>query len=160
VEAQAFRFLADLRLSGMVEVKFKFDARDGRIKLLDVNPRPWTWIGLGAKAGVDFPWIQWRLATGESLPRTHGRAGHTWAHVSRDLVPAIRSIRGGELSLLGYARSLLRPRSFAAYAADDPWPAAVDLPIAAGRFVMRSLRLPRWPRRRTQFSRNRPSPSH
>jgi predicted ATP-grasp superfamily ATP-dependent carboligase len=160
VEAQAFRFLADLRFSGMAEVKFKFDARDGRAKLLDVNPRPWTWIGLGATAGVDFAWIQWRLATGESLPRTHGRAGHAWAHVSRDLFPAIRSMRDGELSPLGYVHSLLRTRCFAAYAADDPWPAAADLPIAAGRAVMRSMHLPRRQQRRARFSRNRPAPSH
>ena len=72
VEAQAFRFLADLRFSGLVEVEFKFDARDGRIKLLDVNPRAWTWIGLGAAAGVDFPAIQFALATGETVSR-HAR---------------------------------------------------------------------------------------
>jgi predicted ATP-grasp superfamily ATP-dependent carboligase len=55
VEAQAFRFLADLRFSGMAELEFKHDARDSRTKLLDVNPRAWTWIGLGAAAGVDLP---------------------------------------------------------------------------------------------------------
>jgi predicted ATP-grasp superfamily ATP-dependent carboligase len=160
VEAQAFRFLADLRFSGMAEVEFKFDPRDGRTKLLDVNPRAWTWIGLGAMAGVDFPWIQWRLADGETVPRAHGQAGYAWAHASRDLIPAMRSIREGRLSFLGYARSLLRPMSFAAFAADDRWPAAVDLPIVAGRVVTRRLHLPRRWRRRAQFSRNRPAPSH
>jgi D-aspartate ligase len=159
VEAQAFRFLADLRFSGMAEVEFKFDARDGRTKLLDVNPRPWTWIGLGAAAGVDFPWIQWRLARGETIARLHGRAGCAWTHASRDVVSAGRSILGGRLTLGDYARSALRPRSFAAFAAEDPWPAIVDLPIVAGRVLMRRLGLPRRRRRNAEFSRNRPAPS-
>ncbi len=159
VEAQAFRFLADLRFSGMVEVEFKFDARDGRIKLLDVNPRSWTWIGLGAAAGVDFPWIQWRIATGETVPRLRGRAGCAWTHASRDIVPAIRSILGGTLTATGYARSLFGPVTFAAFAADDPWPAVADLPVVAGRVLTRRFGLTRRRRGGAEFSRNRPAPS-
>jgi len=159
VEAQAFRFLADLRFSGMVEVEFKFDARDGRIKLLDVNPRAWTWISLGAAAGVDFPSIQFRLATGGAVPRLHGRAGCAWIHASRDVVAAARLIFGGSLAVTDYARSLLRPTAFAAFAADDPWPAAVDLPILAGRVLTRSFGLSRRSRSGAEISRNRPAPS-
>ena len=55
VEAAGVPLPAILRFSGLVEIEFKLDARDGRVKLLDVNPRAWTWIGLGAAAGVDFP---------------------------------------------------------------------------------------------------------
>ena len=65
VEEAACRFLSALRYRGMVEAEFKYDARDGRYKLLDVNPRAWTWTALGAAAGVDFPLIQWRLAMGK-----------------------------------------------------------------------------------------------
>jgi D-aspartate ligase len=159
VEAQAFRFLADLRFSGMAEVEFKFDARDGRTKLLDVNPRPWTWIGLGAAAGVDFPWIQWRLATGDTIPRLRGRAGCAWTHASRDVVPAVRSILGGTLTATSYARSLFGPITFAAFATDDPWPGIVDLPVVAGRVLTRRLGLTRRRRGGAEFSRNRPAPS-
>lgn len=157
VEAQAFRFLADLRFSGMAELEFKHDARDSRTKLLDVNPRPWTWIGLGAAAGVDFPWIQWRLARGEAVPRLRGRAGCAWTHASRDAVAAVRSMFGDALGAADYARSLLRPLTFAAFAADDPWPAIVDLPISAGRVLTRRLGLGQ--RGRGRVARNRPAPS-
>jgi D-aspartate ligase len=159
VEAQAFRFLADLRFSGMAEIEFKFDARDGRIKLLDVNPRPWTWIGLGAAAGVDFPWIQWQLATGESIPRARGRVGCAWTHGSRDIIPAGRAMLAGTLAATDYVRSLLRPTTHAAYAADDLWPAVADLPVVAGRVVARGFGLPRWRQRGAEISRNRPATS-
>lgn len=160
IEAQAFRFLADLRYCGIAELEFKFDFRDGRTKLLDVNPRSWTWIALGAAAGVDFPWIVWQLALGESIPRLHGKAGYAWTHASRDLLPAGRSILDGTLSLAGHARSLLGPLTFAAFAADDPWPAVADLPVMAGRLLTRRFgrtRIRR--RRRASAARNRPATS-
>jgi D-aspartate ligase len=155
VEAQAFRFLADLRFSGLVEVEFKFDARDRRIKLLDVNPRAWTWIGLGAAAGVDFPAIQFALATGEPVSRMRGSAGVAWAHVSRDVVSAARSIIAGSLAPLDYLRSLRQPMTFAAFAADDSWPAVADLPILAGRLLSRRVGL----MGPAEISRNRIAPT-
>jgi D-aspartate ligase len=157
VEAQAFRFLADLRFSGLVEVEFKFDARDGRIKLLDVNPRAWTWVGLGAAAGIDFPAIQFALAAGETVSRQRGNAGVAWAHVSRDVVSAARSIFAGTLMPLDYLRSLRRPTTFAAFAADDPWPAVADLPILAGRLLSRRVGFSR--RQPAEISRNRIAPT-
>ena len=78
VEQAANRYLASLQFSGLVEVEFKFDARDRRYKLLDVNPRPWTWIAVGGAAGVDLPLIEWSLARGELVPPSRGRAGVGW----------------------------------------------------------------------------------
>src|SRR5207302_4833666 len=37
VEDAACRFLRSLDFTGLVEVEFKYDARDGRYKILDVN---------------------------------------------------------------------------------------------------------------------------
>lgn len=158
VEAQAFRFLADLRFSGLVEAEFKFDARDGRTKLLDVNPRAWTWIGLGAAAGVDFPLIQFQLATGQTIPRRHGRSGCAWSHVSRDVVAATQAMLAGSLGVADYARSALRPTTFGAYAPDDLWPVVVDLPLLAARLFNRGLGLARR-RGLGGFHHRRPAPS-
>ena len=71
VEAAATRFLASLDFSGLAEIEFKYDARDGSYKILDVNARAWTWMALGAAAGIDFP--------GVAIPpraRPARRAGH------------------------------------------------------------------------------------
>ncbi len=137
VEDASRRFLAPLRYDGLVEIEFKRDDRDGSFKLLDVNPRPWTWIGLGAAAGVDFPLIQWRLAMGERAPPQRGRAGVGWCHAARDFVSACQQIAGGTLKPRDYATSLSRPMVFAAFAADDPLPGIVDLPLVLGRVLSR-----------------------
>jgi D-aspartate ligase len=137
VEAAACRFLSPLRFDGLVEIEFKRDARDGLYKLLDVNPRPWTWIALGAAAGVDFPLIQWQLALGETVAPRRGRPGCGWLHASRDFVAACRLIAAGTLAPSQYVASLRRVRVFAAFAADDPLPGIVDLPVVLARVAAR-----------------------
>jgi len=137
IEEAAVRYLAGLRYSGLVELEFKLDARDRRHKLLDFNPRPWTWIGLGALAGVDFSWLQWRLALGEAVAPVRGRTRCGWTHASRDLVSAVQQMIGGMLTPREYFRSWHRNLTFAAYAADDPLPAFVDLPVVMGRVLAR-----------------------
>ncbi|HYS49801.1 MAG TPA: ATP-grasp domain-containing protein [Xanthobacteraceae bacterium] len=139
VEALACRFLTSLDYDGMVEVEFKYDARDRRYKLLDVNARAWTWISLGRKAGVDFPHLLWRLALGETVPPARGRPGAAWMHASRDVVAACQEMAAGHLSPKDYLASLRAPIEFAAFAADDPLPGMLDLPLVLARFLRRRL---------------------
>jgi len=133
------RFLGSLNYSGLVEIEFKYDARDGRYKILDVNARTWTWIGLGGAAGVDFPHLQWRVACGEKLERLNGRAGVAWMHSLRDFVAACQEIKAGTLSPADYLKSLHGPMEFAAFASDDPLPGFVDLPLVASNVVTQRL---------------------
>jgi predicted ATP-grasp superfamily ATP-dependent carboligase len=138
VEDAACRFLASLDYSGLVEIEFKHDARDGRYKILDVNARTWTWIALGAAAGVDFAALQWRLARGERVePQAAARAGVTWRYLSRDLVAAAQEMFAGALAPTD-GLGLLRPTSASAvFAWDDPLPAMLDLPLVAARVAKR-----------------------
>jgi D-aspartate ligase len=141
VEAIASRFLNSLEFSGLVEIEFKYDARDGSYKILDVNARAWTWIALGAAAGVDFPALQWRLTLGENIAPLAARCGVRWRYFSRDLAASIREMLAFRLSPITYLRSLRRSSASAVLAWDDPWPAILDLPLSAVRVATR--RLPR-----------------
>ena len=89
VEGAGRRFLAALGFTGLAEVEFKYDRRDGRYKILDVNPRIWTWAALGAAAGVDFPYVMWRLARGEPVELATARRDAAWMHGSRDAIAAV-----------------------------------------------------------------------
>jgi D-aspartate ligase len=139
VEEAACRFLRSLDYSGLVEVEFKYDQRDGRYKLLDVNPRAWTWNALGAKAGVDFAHVLWRSAMGEAVEPIRGHANAAWMHETRDIVAALIEIWRGRLSPAEYLRSWRKPLVLAALAKDDPLPGLVDLPLAVARVVTRAL---------------------
>src|SRR5205807_8944136 len=50
VAEAAARLLAAIGFTGIVEVEFKRDSRDGQYKILDVNPRVWGWHTLGQRA--------------------------------------------------------------------------------------------------------------
>jgi predicted ATP-grasp superfamily ATP-dependent carboligase len=137
IEAAAVRLLRSLDYHGLVEVEFKHDARDGLDKVLDINARMWTWIGLGDAAGVDFPWIMWQVATGHKPAFQRGRAGVQWRHFSRDAVAAVFEAVKGRRGLFENLRSLLPHSTGAAFAWDDPLPGLMDMPLVLPRLVRR-----------------------
>jgi len=139
VEEAAVRFLKSLDYSGLVEIEFKFDARTGRYNILDVNIRAWTWIALGHRAGIDFPYLQWRLSNGEPVAPFKARTGVAWTHLSRDVVAALQEIRAKRISPTDYLGVPRRSIEFAAFAWDDPLPGILDLPLVAVRVLKRRL---------------------
>jgi len=114
-----------------VEIEFKYDRRDRRYKLLDVNGRFWTWHSLGQLAGIDFPYLAWRQAFGQSVSCGRARTGVAWMHASRDIIAAYREISRGALTLSDYLAGFRRQLTFADFACDDPLPAIVELPVLA-----------------------------
>jgi D-aspartate ligase len=135
----ATRLLAAVRMTGLVELEFKRDLA-GRYKLLDVNPRVWTWHMLCARAGVDFPYLLWLLSRGESFAPPQAVPGVWWMHLSADLPMALQEIRAGRLSFRTYVTSLFHVQESAVFAIDDPLPGLLEIPIFIYRWVLRSLR--------------------
>lgn len=70
VRAYGRDLLAELDWTGVALVEFKEDVRDGEPKLMEVNPRLWSSLHLPVFAGLDFPWLYYRYATGEEVPRS------------------------------------------------------------------------------------------
>jgi D-aspartate ligase len=140
IEEPARRLLAAMRYTGLVEVEFKYDQKDGRYKLLDVNPRAWTWHALCGRAGVDFPYLLWCSIHGEPVPEFHGRPGVRWVRMSTDLAAASTEMLRGRLSLRDYFQSLKGPIEFAAFAADDPMPALLRAPARTYSLLKRLVR--------------------
>lgn len=129
--AAAERLITALRYTGLVEVEFKRDSRDGKLKLLDINPRVWGWHSLCGFAGVDYPYLLWLLTTGEPVPRTKAVTGVRWVRMSTDAPTAIREILHGRLSLREYLSSIRPPLASAIFASDDPLPGLLELPLVA-----------------------------
>jgi predicted ATP-grasp superfamily ATP-dependent carboligase len=139
IEDPARRLLAAMGYTGLVEVEFKHDERDGRCKLLDINPRVWTWHALCGRAGVDFPYLLWLLIHGGRVPELRGRPGVRWIRMSTDLPAALSEMLRGRLSLRAYAQSLKGPIEFATFAADDLLPGLLEIPLMIYLFGKRVL---------------------
>ncbi len=69
LQETAGRLLSALGWVGVAMVEFKVDARDGRPKLLEVNPRFWGSLHHAILCGVDFPFLVCRLALDGDVAR-------------------------------------------------------------------------------------------
>jgi predicted ATP-grasp superfamily ATP-dependent carboligase len=134
LERDVLRLLAALRFTGLVETEFKRDERTGENRLLDVNPRAWGWQSLCGRAGVDFPYLLWRMASGASVPPVRAMPGVRWVRMTTDMLAVAGELRAGRLSPRAYLRSLRRPLEFAVFARDDPLPSLVG-PLATARVL-------------------------
>jgi D-aspartate ligase len=114
--------LRKLGCNGLSQVEFKRDPRDGRFRLMEINPRLWQWHSLAMASGVDLPLIAYRDLTGETVDpvRMNGRR-RKWA-----------------LVLMPNERPLVPRPPFVepTLAWDDPKPALVH----AARVVLRAVR--------------------
>jgi predicted ATP-grasp superfamily ATP-dependent carboligase len=61
---------------GVAMVEFKVDPRDGLPKLMEINPRFWGSLSLAVEAGVNFPYLLYRMSRGENFsPVEHYQIG-------------------------------------------------------------------------------------
>jgi D-aspartate ligase len=133
----AEKLLLHMRVSGMVEVEFKHDRRDGLYKLLDINVRPWGWHTLCIACGLDFPYIQYCEAQG-LVPEMATTAGaphydRHWVRLLTDLPAGLQEIRAGITSPGAYLRSLLGKATFSVFDWRDPIPVFGDFAVALSR---------------------------
>jgi D-aspartate ligase len=134
LEGDVRRLIAATGFTGLVEAEFKRDERTGENRLLDVNPRAWGWQSLCGRAGVDFPYLLWLMASGKPVPPVRAVSGVRWVRMTTDLLAVTGEVRAGRLSARAYLRSLQRPLEFAVFAADDPLPSLVG-PLATVRLL-------------------------
>ena len=58
----ALNLLKSLKWTGIAMVEFRVDARDGRPKLMEINPRFWGSLQLAIISGMDFPYLLYKMA--------------------------------------------------------------------------------------------------
>ncbi|MFC4436869.1 MULTISPECIES: carboxylate--amine ligase [Natrialbaceae] len=63
IERDALAVLEDAGYHGISEAEFLYDARTDEYRLLDINTRPWKWIGLPIAAGANLPAAAYADAT-------------------------------------------------------------------------------------------------
>lgn len=123
-----------LGFSGICGTEYKWDPRDERWKLIELNPRPTLWFSLPRAAGVDVIWDAHRDLCGQPpVPRIGTqREGVRWQLLARDMLAATHFWRRGELSTLELLRTCVDPRGkdYGDLAWSDPgtiWGTGMDL---------------------------------
>ncbi|HKC47198.1 MAG TPA: hypothetical protein VKB63_06310 [Gemmatimonadales bacterium] len=136
--------LRALRFSGYACTEFKRDARDGQLKLMEVNGRHNLSTALAVRCGIDFPWLQYRhLVFGETpLPGPFAE-GVYWIDLLRDIGYSLGRRNGEHFDLGAYLRPYAGPRVFAIPSGDDPMPFVKECAGFVGKLVRPRLAAPK-----------------
>jgi D-aspartate ligase len=165
---KSVRLLEELDYEGIADVEYKRDTRDGTFRFIEVNLRPWTWLGLATACGVNLALAAHRWALGEpgdhavspsadhvpqpvQLPQSDGR----WVLAQLEAADTLSGLVRGVWPDWRQWRNL---RAEAFFSRDDPLPFLQELIAAARRrapALAHSLRrrLDRDPERVTRRSR-------
>ena len=123
VERTTTEFMKRLGYKGVLDIGYRFDARDGQYKLLDVNPRVGGTFRLFVGAnGMDVVRALYLDLTGQEVLSTTHIEGRKWIVENYDALSSWRYYRDGRLSFRRWLRSLRGIREGAWFAFDDPLP--------------------------------------
>ena len=120
VDATTRRFMKELGYRGVLDIGYRYDARDGSYKLLDPNPRIGSTFRLFVGEGdVDVARLLYLDMTGQPLPAASPRWGRRWVIEDQDLFSALDYAREGTLSLGEWLASFRGVEEAAWFAFDD-----------------------------------------
>jgi D-aspartate ligase len=126
VKAQTLELMRAVGYRGPLDVGYRYDARDRRYKLLDVNPRIGSTFRLfTAENGLDVGRALFLHLTNQEVLCAPVHAGRKWLVESNDFVSSFTSWREGQLSAGEWLRSLRGVEERAWLAWDDPAPVAL-----------------------------------
>jgi predicted ATP-grasp superfamily ATP-dependent carboligase len=152
VDSIARRLLGALGYRGIVDVDLRRDPRDGRYKLLDVNPRIGSSFRLFVcETGVDVLQAMYLDLTGERVPDGHPCEQRRWLAEIQDLRAVVSELRDGALTPSAWMASLRGIDETAWWSWDDPQPLfAASGRLLAGRLGKQLRDAARSPRRRAR----------
>lgn len=132
-------FLRRLGYSGICEIEMKRDSRDGRVKMIEANPRLTGGGDAAPYAGVDLCWIHYLDMIGKN-PAPVAPSGADFRHIDlRADVGSIFAYRRAKLiSWRDVIDSYRRPRAFFDFDAQD-WRYSMDTIYRMARSLIREL---------------------
>lgn len=128
---------------GTGSIEFKFDARDGVFKLIELNPRYWQQNSLAEFVGMNLPLLEYRDVLGLPVhPVKEFRTGVRWVNLMLDQETARQLWASGELTFMDWWCTVTGQRIWSDMSADDWGP---------GFWVLRQQLAKRWHRVRRAF---------
>lgn len=136
VNDQELRRLGTLLLKsceyeGIGYIEFKKDPRDEKYKLIEINARLWNFMDLAMANGVDLPYILYKYALDQDLPKGFTEGDMKWLHWWTDFGVTFKEVLKGNENFKDYFKSLKGEKKYAVLSLNDPLP-----------FIMETLFLP------------------
>ena len=106
VERESRKVIAALKYTGLAEVEWKRDPRNGQLKFLEVNARSWGWHTLSSQVVDNLPRMLYDYLGGINLEPVVPRYGARWVKHITDVPVVLDLWRRGDLSIADYLRSM------------------------------------------------------
>jgi predicted ATP-grasp superfamily ATP-dependent carboligase/ubiquinone/menaquinone biosynthesis C-methylase UbiE len=141
VAAWTEKLAAAVGYRGILDIGYRYDRRDGRYKLLDVNPRLGATFRLFVGGdGMDVVRALYLDLTGQAIPASAPRYGRKWFVEDLDLESSVRYHRDGVLGVGDWLRSFRGVEESAWFAVDDVRPLLAMLAATGSRVVRKAVR--------------------
>jgi predicted ATP-grasp superfamily ATP-dependent carboligase len=138
-DAVCDRFLRSIGYAGICEIEMKWDSRDGRVKLIEANPRLSGGGDAAPYDGVDLCWLHYLDLIGQPVDPT-GPAGNDFRHVvlRADAAAAPAYIAAGLISWRDVIASYRGPLAFFDLDWKD-WRYSIETLLVSARTLLVSL---------------------
>ena len=121
------KLLKAINYYGLSEVEFKKDSRDGKYKLLEINPRTWKWHSIALKSGINLPYMLYcNLTEKEINTKNSYKKRVKWIDLYADLYIVISEMLKGKMSFKDYFKSLNGEKIDAVLSFDDLKPFIIE----------------------------------
>jgi D-aspartate ligase len=129
IEETTRRLMKGIGYRGILDIGYRYDQRDGRYKLLDVNPRIGGTFRLFVDdRGMDVARAMYLDLTGQEVLPALPRSGRKWLVENFDVVSSLRYARDRNLGPVSWIRSFRGVKECAWFARDDLRPFAAMVP--------------------------------
>jgi len=137
------RLLSAVGYTGLVDIGYRYDRRDGQYKVLDINPRLGGAFRLFVdRNGLDVARALYLDLTGRPVPAVVPWEGRRWIKEDADLIAFKYYRRLDGLKVRSWLRSILHADEGATFSLRDPMPFLLSLGLLAQQTLTR-----RWSKR-------------
>ena len=127
-------FMKKIGYKGILDIGYRYDARDGLYKVLDINPRIGSTFRLFvAENGMDVARALYLDLTGQQVVPGTAREGRKWVVEDQDLVSCLQYHRQGNLTFKQWLNSFNGVEEAGFFATDDPAPCVTRLLSLCGQ---------------------------
>ncbi len=142
VEETTRCFMKAIGYRGVLDIGYRYDARDGLYKVLDANPRIGATFRLFVgENGMDVARALYLDLTNQEVIPSPAKEGRKWIVEDLDLVSSYRYFREGKLRVSEWIRSFRGIEEAAFISTDDPFPVSAMLVSRSAEFIRRLLRI-------------------
>ncbi|MGH7494844.1 MAG: carboxylate--amine ligase [bacterium] len=140
------KFFEGIHYRGFGNVEFKRDVRDGKLKIIECNPRLTAAQELLARSGMDVALLMYNHMAGFALPNMNGyqQGLRLWFPV-RDFRSYLELRRMRELSFFGWIKSVCHKNTLPFFKWSDPLPSLFRLVRLAVQLLIGASRIHRSP---------------